>query len=205
MKNLKTMDDVITWLSQFETPYVALEGSRTIPSEVAAKMETIAIRLVSKIPSLIVRSGNAEGSDVSWAKGVNSVDPARLELYVPQKKVPKKHIVSGNRVITISDASYDHLNYAASLSCENYLSSDGRKKGKEAWEKLRSWHHNYLVRDVFKVTGVPQNTEKPIKTHLAILYIDPSKKNGGGTGHTKRICDALHVPVIEYNVWKDYL
>jgi len=127
-----------------------------------------------------------------------------MKIFVPQKKALKKHIASGNRVITMSDGSYEFLKNAVDLSCENYLPSDGRKKGREAWGRLRAWQHNYLIRGVFKVTGVPQGNIRPVKTHLAMFYIDPKKKNGGGTGHTKQICEALDVPVIEYDVWKDY-
>jgi len=89
-----------------------------------------------------------------------------MKIYVPQKKAPKKHIASGNRVITMSDVSYEFLKYAVDLSCENYLSSDGWKKAGEAWGQLRLWQHNNLIRDVFKVTGVPNGKEKPVKTAI---------------------------------------
>src|SRR4030067_1006747 len=109
MNDFKTIDDVIKYLSQFKKPYVALEGSRTITHEAAEKMERIARILVTALPNLIVRSGNAEGADIAWAKGVNSVAPERLELFVPQKNMPKKNIVAGNRVITISDVSHEFM------------------------------------------------------------------------------------------------
>ncbi|HAP68094.1 MAG TPA: hypothetical protein DCQ99_10105 [Nitrospinae bacterium] len=204
MNDFKTIDDVIKYLGQFKKPYVALEGSRTITHEAAEKMEKIAKILVTALPNLIVRSGNAEGSDIAWARGVNSVAPERLELFVPQKNMPKKNIVTGNRVITISDINPDFWKYAKKLSCENYLSVDGKKFGKSAWDKIKRWQQPYLIRDVFKVTGVPFGKEKPIKTHLALLYINTKKKNGGGTGHTMRICERLGVPVIGYETWKDY-
>ena len=204
INDFKTIDDVIKYLSQFKKPYAALEGSRSITHEVAEKMEKIAKILVTTLPNLIVRSGNAVGSDIAWAKGVNSVAPERLELFVPQKKAPKKHIISGNRVITMSDINPDYLEYARNVSCENYLSTDGRRSGKTAWDKLRPYQQIYLIRDVFKVTGVPLGNETPIKTHIALLYINTKKKNGGGTGHTMRICKSLGVPVVEYDVWKNY-
>ena len=118
--------------------------------------------------------------------------------------MPKRNIVSGNRVITISDVSPEFMEYARVLSCDNYLSTNGRQSGKAAWDRLRPYQQIYLIRDVFKVTGVPFGKEKPIKTHLALLYINTKKKNGGGTGHTMRICEALGVPVIGYETWKDY-
>ena len=204
MNDFKTIDDVIKYLGQFKKPYVALEGSRTITHEAAEKMEKIAKILVTALPNLIVRSGNAEGSDIAWARGVNSVAPEKLELFVPHEKVPKKNIVPGNRVITISDMPSDFMEYAKGLSCDNYLSTNGRQSGKAAWDRLRPHQQIYLIRDVFKVTGVPFGKEKPIKTHLALLYINTKKKNGGGTGHTKRICERLGVPVVEYETWKNY-
>ena len=118
--------------------------------------------------------------------------------------MPKKNIIAENRVITMSDINADFLEYAKKLSCKNYLSVDGKKFGKSAWDKIKRWQQPYLIRDVFKVTGVPFGKEKPIKTHLALLYINTKKKNGGGTGHTMRICEALGVPVIGYETWKDY-
>ena len=204
INDFKTIRDVIKYLSQFKKPYVALEGSRIITDEVAEKMERIARILVTALPNLIVRSGNAEGADIAWAKGVNSVASEKLELFVPQKKVPKKNIVTGNRVITISYINPDFWEYARNLSCDNYLSTDGRRSGKAAWDRLKPYQQIYLIRDVFKVTGVPFGKEKPIKTHLALLYINTKKKNGGGTGHTKRICERLGVPVVEYETWKNY-
>ena len=139
MNDFKTIDDVIKYLCQFKKPYVALEGSRTITHEAAEKMEKIAKILATALPNLIVRSGNAEGSDIAWAKGVNSVAPERLELFVPQKKVPKKNIVAGNRVITISDVSHEFMEYARVLSCDNYLSTNGRQSGKAAWDRLKPY------------------------------------------------------------------
>ena len=118
--------------------------------------------------------------------------------------MPKKNIVTGNRVITISDINPDFWKYAKKLSCENYLSVDGKKFGKSAWDKIKRWQQPYLIRDVFKVTGVPFGKEKPIKTHLAILYINTKKKNGGGTGHTMLVCKQQGVPVILQKEWMDW-
>ena len=36
----------------------------------------------------------------------------KLELFVPQKNVPKKNIIAENRVITMSDINADFLEYA---------------------------------------------------------------------------------------------
>lgn len=204
INDFKTIGDVIKYLSQFKKPYVALEGSREITHEVSEKMENIAKILVTTLPNLIVRSGNADGADVAWAKGVNSVAPERLELFVPQKKVPKKNIVPGNRVITISDINPDFWEYARNLSCDNYLSPNGKRSGKAAWDRVKTYMQDYLIRDVFKVTGVPLGKEKSIQVHIALLYINEKKKSGGGTGHTMRICKSLGVPVVEYDVWKNY-
>lgn len=205
MERFGTFEGVIVWLKQYDRPCIALEGSREVPEDVALLMEQVARRLVAAVPNLIVRSGNAEGSDLAWAKGVNAVNPERLELFVPQTKPPKRNIVAGNRVVTLTDVAEDFMEYATALSCDNYLSIDGRLKGKAAWEKLRPWQKKYLVRDVFKVTGVPLGGEAASITNLALLYINSSKKNGGGTGHTKRICESLGVPVIEREVWKHYV
>jgi len=89
MNDFKTIDDVIKYLGQFKKPYVALEGSRTITHEAAEKMEKIAKILVTALPNLIVRSGNAEGSDIAWARGVNSVAPESLN-YLSHRKMCRK-------------------------------------------------------------------------------------------------------------------
>lgn len=205
MERFGTFEDVISWLKQYERPCIALEGSRDVTDDAARLIEGVASRLVATLLDLTVRSCNAEGSDLAWAKGVNAVNPARLELYVPQAKPPKRNIVAGNRVVTMADVAEEFMEYATTLSCDNYLSIDGRLKGKAAWEKLRPWQKKYLARDVFKVTGVPLGGDAALMTNLALLYINSTKKNGGGTGHTKRICETLGVPVIEREVWKHYM
>jgi hypothetical protein len=55
-----------------QAPVVLLEGSRSAAAEVQLRMEELAARLMETFPSLIARSGNAEGSDQAWARGVNN-------------------------------------------------------------------------------------------------------------------------------------
>jgi len=39
------------------------------------------------------------------------------------------------------------------------------------------------------------------KATTALFYLDPNKKNGGGTGHTLRLCEAQRVPYFLAEDW----
>ncbi len=86
------------------TPVVLLEGSRNAPADVQARMEILASQLMREFPSLLARSGNAEGSDQAWARGVNTVDPRRLQLILPAPRYKAAAIHEANESLALRDA-----------------------------------------------------------------------------------------------------
>lgn len=54
-------DSLRAVLNASETPVILLEGTRKLPVEDHARLETVATRLFHDFPHAIFRSGNAEG------------------------------------------------------------------------------------------------------------------------------------------------
>ncbi len=65
------------------TPVILLEGTRIVPSSAEAALTALGRFLARQFPHARFRSGNAEGSDTLFARGVEAVDPARMELIIP--------------------------------------------------------------------------------------------------------------------------
>ena len=101
-------------------PVVLLEGSRDVPLDVQRRMEALADRLMRTFPKVIARSGNAEGSDQAWARGVNAVDPKRLQLVLPVPNYRSAAIETGNDVMALQDAPPQDYQTARSLTREHY-------------------------------------------------------------------------------------
>jgi hypothetical protein len=69
-------------------------GSRQTPKYILDWMAEMGAELVRQ--GWTVVSGNADGADSAWARGANSVDPAKLELWLAWKT--KRGLVEGNDV-----------------------------------------------------------------------------------------------------------
>lgn len=80
---------------------IACIGSRSIPSSVLAWMEEAGAALVKAGHTIV--SGNATGADQAWARGGNSVDPARVELCLPWADFEERAVVPGN-VVRVLDS-----------------------------------------------------------------------------------------------------
>src|SRR3989338_5427230 len=98
-------DSFVNLIQKAESPVVLLEGSRDVPLEIQGRMERLAVQLMRTFPHLIARSGNADGSDQAWARGVNSVDPKRLHLILPAPNYKAKAIHPDNDALKIGRAS----------------------------------------------------------------------------------------------------
>jgi hypothetical protein len=64
-------------------PVVLLAGSRKVPTNLQEKLVMLAAFLANEFPKATFRSGNADGSDALFARGVNAVAPSRLQLVTP--------------------------------------------------------------------------------------------------------------------------
>ena len=75
---------------------IACIGSREISSELSGHLANIGRLIAQK--GWFVSSGNADGSDCSFARGANAIDPTKVILYLPWRKYNDQNIVAGNRV-----------------------------------------------------------------------------------------------------------
>jgi len=60
----------------------------------------------------------------------------------------------------------------------------------------------YLLRDALKVTGSEKLNFKPAT--FGLFYLNSTKKTGGGTGHTIRICELQNVSVFLQSEWLNW-
>lgn len=190
-------------ISAAKSPVMLLEGSRNVPVEVALKMQSLAAHLMKTFPALIARSGNAEGSDHAWARGVNQVAPERLQLVLPVPNYRAKSIEPDNETLALGEAAPSDYGAAQTLCREHY--QYGARKGAEAFDSMPSFKKNYLERDALKVLGYVDYSGKRRKTAAALFYLNPEKANGGGTGHTVRLCEAERVPYFLADDWSTWM
>jgi hypothetical protein len=186
-----------------KAPIVLLEGSRSAPAEVLLKMEQLAAYLMQRFPSLIARSGNAEGSDQAWARGVNCVAPERLQLVLPVPNYKAQAILPANEVAALREVPPEDYHAARTLCREHY--EYGPHKGPAVFDPLPPFKKPYLERDALKVLGHTDYSGKRRKATVALFYLDPNKRNGGGTGHTMRLCEAERVPYFLADDWLEWL
>jgi hypothetical protein len=59
----------------------------------------------------------------------------------------------------------------------------------------------YLDRDALKVLGTSDYSGRRMKATAAFFYLNTARKNGGGTGHTLRLCEAEKVPYFLSADW----
>ncbi len=180
-------------------PVVLLEGSRDVPTEIQRRMEQLATHLARTFPTLVARSGNASGSDQAWARGVNAVAPIRLQLVLPIPNYKSDAIETGNQVMALQEAPKQDYHTAKNLTRENYVY--GARRGAEVYDRLPPFKQTYLDRDALKVLGTSDYFGRRRKATAALFYVNPSKSNGGGTGHTLRLCEAEKVPYFLAEDW----
>jgi len=184
-----------------DNPVILLEGRRKVKPEDKEKLTRFAYNLAVAFPNVTFRTGNADGSDTLFAKGVAEADPARIQYVVPYPSMKQKNRVDGAEVLSL-----DQINKVEEEKVE-YLTSNQSKSTASMIDYVRKNPNGmmaaktkYLLRDTLKVTGSPSgNYDSPV---AAFFYIDPADKYAGGTGHTIKICEDLNVPVYTQEDWE---
>lgn len=184
-----------------EVPVIIMEGRRGIPPEYYEKAMAVAGFLAERYPSARFRSGNAEGSDETFSKGVAGVDPSRLQIISPYQR----HRIKAR----IADASYTSPEALDWVQEEDVatktVEATPKNKGliqKRAGAGRIAAKASYLIRDTMKVTGF--SDEYPPAT-VALFYIDEGAPMAGGTGHTVRVCRQEGVPVVFQDEWSKWI
>ena len=136
------------------------------------------------------RSGNADGADYWFCKGVANIDPKRLELILPYSAHRKKYLLSENiysldkiDLIKEPEVVYQTKTYSMNNRLiELYVNGDRGRAGIKG---------SYLLRDTIKVIGTNSGL---LKASFAIFYDDLNEPESGGTGHSIMICEFNIVP-----------
>ena len=177
---------------------ILLEGTRKVPAVDESVLREFAAKLARRYPHAIFRTGNASGSDELFAEGVASVDPSRLQYVLPYAGHRKSKRNPVCYAIALSDLSGVHEDDVAwhtkQATPANERVIDKRNEVPQLKSKAR-----YLMRDTLKVLGSPENELVPAT--LGIFYVNPASPEGGGTGHTIRVCRQHNVPVFTQDDW----
>ena len=188
-------------LDSTANPVVLLEGRRKVKPDDKPKLVEFAKNMAKRFPGVIFRTGNADGSDTLFAKGVAEIDPTRIQYVVPYPGMKK-----GNREDGAKTLSLDQINKVEEEKVE-YLTSQQSKSTASMIEYAKNnpdgrlaAQSKYLLRDTLKVTGSDAGDFKP--PVVAFFYIDPSDKYAGGTGHTIKVCENLNVLVYTQQDWE---
>jgi len=194
-------------LSEFIKTYnqagtiILLEGKRNVNEADKPKLEALGRMLAEKLPKATFRSGNADGSDLYFSKGVASVDPERLQVITPYKGHRKNKNYAGDTPVfrTINLGEEPEVVYE----------SKSHKKMERLIDKYVSGENNryvvkaaYIIRDTVKVLGTNSGVP-PIS--FAFFYDDLDKPRAGGTGHTINVCERNDVPFLTQQDWMKWL
>ncbi len=179
---------------------VLLEGKRTVAEEDKPKLETLGRLLATCMKRACFRSGNADGADLYFSKGVAAVDATRLQVITPYTGHRKKANLSYETI------SLDDITLAA--ESEIVYQSKGNKKTEKLIDQYVSGDKNqfsikaaYIIRDTIKAIG----TENIKPATVGIFYDDLANPLSGGTGHTMNVCEQNGIEVLDQRVWFGWL
>lgn len=180
---------------------ILLEGKRNVKDADKSKLEAFGKMLAEKLPNVAFRSGNADGSDLFFSKGVAKIAPERLQVVTPYEGHRTKQNYAENTL------SLDSINLAEEP--ELVYESKSNKKMEKLIDKYVSGENNryvikaaYILRDTVKVLGTKSGVP-PIS--FAFFYDDEDKPRSGGTGHTIKICERNGVPYLIQKDWMKWL
>ncbi len=175
---------------------ILLEGRRNIPQADADKLQKFGEWIAEKFPGVLFRSGNADGSDTAFARGVTATDPSRLQYVLPTDGMGRQRRHPVARCYSLTDLPQVELERLSDISAE--VSPRARRLVDAACGRLNNrflaGKGRFLLRDTLKVAGFPGIDLQPVT--LGIFYVDPADPDAGGTGHTIRVCRRKGIQVV---------
>ena len=151
-----------------ENTIILLEGKRNVLGSDKEKLIQLGNLLATRLPLATFRSGNADGADFYFSKGVLQVAPDRLQVITPYENHRQK---TNNAYETISLDQIDLMNEP-----EVIYQSKNNKKTKSLIDKFVGGAKDrfsikaaYIIRDTVKVTGTNSGIS-PI--NFAFFYDD---------------------------------
>lgn len=188
-------------VSESEAPVVLIEGTRKLLDHDAARLSAFGKWLAENYPHARFRTGNADGADTAFARGVADVDPARLEYVVPYTGHRKKSMATSAYQVSLTDLPQVVEKRSAYLSAYVSPAYDAIMDKRDLIPKLKA-KAQYILRDTIKVTGVPEQSLPPAT--VGIFYVNVEDPMKGGTGHTIRVCQHQNVPVAFQDEWMQW-
>ena len=185
-------------------PVILLEGKRKVTDDDKPKLILLGSKLAKRFPQCIFRTGNAPGADELFSEGVASVDCKRLQFIIPQKSHRKKQQLNNAGYYSIKNLSIVRepvIYYQTILADNKYkrMLSDYSNSIKNSYTVKAP----YLLRDTVKVIGCESLGLS--KANFGIFYDDLNKPISGGTGLTMKVCLNNNVPIVDQNIWMDWL
>ena len=183
-----------------EDSIILLEGKRKVADADRGKLTALGRLLAEQTRKMLFRSGNADGADLLFSRGVVAVDPARLQVITPyaghRQKYNKAYdtiALDQMDIAAESDVVYQsRQNKQYNRLIDQYVAgSKNRLAAKAA----------YIIRDTLKAIG---NAHVKPAT-FGIFYDDLANPLSGGTGHTMKVCMQNDIPVIDQRVWMKWI
>lgn len=179
-------------------PVVLVEGTRKLPESDEPTLVAFAKWMAQRYKHAVFRTGNADGSDRAFARGVAEVDASRIEYILPYSGHKSGAKEAGAREISLSSltrVAEDNIAAHTTLASPGYK---GMIDKRDSIPELRA-KAKYILRDTIKVTGAV-GIDMPPAT-VGIFYVNGTDPMSGGTGHTIRVCRQNGVPAIFQSTW----
>ena len=184
-----------------ESPVILLEGKRNVLENDKTRLEVFGQKIAERFPQAIFRSGNADGSDLFFIKGVNAVKGSHIQLIIPYAGHKKKNIPLKADVTALNTLNFDKDTHFVSLTKELLSSRSAELIDRYIDEKFiitrSTGKAAYLLRDTIKVVGF----DKLSPANVGIFYDDLLKPESGGTGFTMLVCRKLSIPYFKQNLY----
>lgn len=201
---IATLADLGAVLAQHLRPVLLVEGTRALPEADRNTVVAVGRMLAERLPGVVFRSGNAEGSDTAFAEGVAAVDPTRMEYIITheamgrKRRVPRCRAVALTELPRVEEGPVGEYTVAASPGTKGLVEAY-RTRGRMGPLGARA---AYLLRDTLKVVG---NEEAGLAPAVAgLFYVNEADPFAGGTGHTIRVCLAREIPVVFQSRWRKW-
>ena len=192
------LSDFITRVQSSSQPILLLEGTRALPLADAPRLTALSARLAIALPKARFRLGNSSGSEEMFLYGLATVSE-RVELVMPSDG--NRPGADKARRKSLQDASSETLRELVRLSIQatpRYSNMFNRYIGNELSPEHQA-KARHLLRAALKVHGCPHARLAPAT--VALLYLNHDDHERGCTGHIRRLCSVLNVPVWSQHVW----
>jgi hypothetical protein len=190
------------FVNNYDTPnsVVLLEGKRKVKPVDEKRLQELGKLLAGSTKHILFRSGNADGSDYFFSKGVADFNPQRLQNIIPYKGHRSRYDLASESIAMdeIDIAQDDEVAYYSKQHKGTNKLVDQYLDGKINRYTIKA---AYIIRDTVKVTGYSDLTPAT----FAFFYDDLDKPKLGGTGHTIRVCEEKNVPYFTQTDWFQWL